>query len=284
MDRDLGWVILFFIVLFVMWYVSGGTFNSGIIMEPLKQGLRESQQPSEPTPSVIEETPSAKKPEDSGASPHKGKVHIRTGNVTATDPDKEYFRLYADYLDNERINITGWILVNENNEEQTIGKGAEIAYSAQINPEYNIMLDPGGEALILTGKSPINTNFKINICTGYFTQFQTFEPTISKSCPAPSKSPGLYETKDDSCIDYVNSLPICVMPLEIPFGLQNACQDFISSHINYNGCVKDYKDSKSFFKKEWRVYLGRSEEFWPRKYSTITVLDQSRRLVDSLDY
>lgn len=278
---DPGWLILFLLILAVMWYVQGGRLgNNGIIMEPPSSV---NQSPANETITATTPPPSQKIPAPN-ESPYKNQVNIVADAVHATNPNQEYITLTASYGNKESIDITGWTLTNKAGTVIKIGQGAYLPYSAQVNPQTDIKLEPGGKALLLTGKSPIATSFQINTCTGYFSQFQSFFPKLPEQCPYPKNLIGLYEMRDDACIAYIEKLPRCRMPQNIPLLTQDACRAVIESNFSYAGCVANEGNKEKFYSKEWRVYLNKDAKLWKDKYEKITLTDRDGKTVDELSY
>jgi len=282
MDKEFGWILLFLLLIFVMWYSQGGVFDSGIKLEPPRQSSDGERYGFFQSNETIKESKESEKIIPEGQSPYKDMISIKTTSVKTENAQDEHISIQAHYNNKEGVNISGWILKNNKNETAVIGRGAYLPYSARVNPQEDIVLQPRENAIILTGKSPIGTNFKVNICTGYFNQFQSFTPPLPNKCPYQRSAPGLYDL-DDSCIDYVESLSRCTMPISSG-RYSDACGNFISLHANYNGCVNDYKDSDNFYSRDWRVYLGRESELWKGARGTIKVIDEFGRLIKEVSY
>ena len=82
------------------------------------------------------------------------------------------------------MKITGWKLKGKTGLDIAIGQGASYIYSnVASQPQENIYLKPGEKAIIITGKSPLGTSFKLNKCAGYFEQFHEFAPELNIDCP-----------------------------------------------------------------------------------------------------
>jgi hypothetical protein len=286
-NRDLGWVILFLIILGMMWYTQGGHFKLSpskdkIILNPPQQDAdRSSFETVKNPPAKSELTP------PSTDSLFKGKISLSAGAATASQPDKEYISFRVSSENKEAVNITGWTLQNKKGLKVVIGKGIILPFLARVNPVQDIFLEPGAEATVITGKSPVQASFRLNVCTGYFNQTENFIPSIASQCPDPeevAQKQNLYRIDDNVCFNYVRSLSRCVMPLNAPYGISNDCQNFLSEHISYNGCVNDYKKEENFYAKDWRIYLGRDSEFWGEQYEKIILLAKEGKIVSELSY
>ena len=218
-------------------------------------------------------------------SVYKSKVRLARGTASEADPNKEYIELQASSNNQKLMPITGWVLKNSKNEEMKIGKGAYFVFSAQINQEIDILLAPGAKVYVNTPRSPIGANFQTNICTGYFEQFQDFIPSLRKDCPHPYKDISPSANLKDKCLDYIERLPRCEMPINnIPWDLDDACRKYLSENINYNSCVANHRKDKNFYSNEWRIYLGRGKELWKSRRETITLYDQLGKIIDSISY
>jgi len=283
MNRDLMWLLFFLMLLFIMWYSQGGTFQSGIKFEPPQQSGANNYDFFNSGETITTSVNGTLR-DSQAASSYKDQIIIRASAVATTNPQQEYITIRANYDNKNPINITGWVLKNNNNEVATIGQGSYLPYSARINTTEDIILKPGNEAVIVTGKSPIGTNFQINTCVEYFNQFQNFIPKLTSQCPYTSSVPGLYNLNDNQCIDYIESLPRCQMQTNMPWYLQNECRQFINEHLNYNGCVNDYKNKKDFYSGDWRIYLGKSTDFWKDRRGSITIFDAMGNLVERVSY
>lgn len=228
----------------------------------------------------------------SEASIFQGEIEIASySRAKDKTPDKEYIRLKVSRNASENINITGWRLQSPlTGVDVPIGEGAYLPYSARVNPELAIFVKPSEEIYIVTGRSPIGVSFRTNLCTGYFEQFQDFEPRLSKDCPRPIDD--IYRVtqvggglKGDACIDFVEDLNRCEIYLRsVPQNIGGACQTYVTEKVNYNTCVDLHKDDGDFKGDEWRVYLGRTEELWKEKREIIKLIDNQGKTVDVVTY
>jgi hypothetical protein len=284
--KDFGWLAIFLVVLGVIWFAQGGPSRLSSITSPY---LKSPSAPSSSSGGKITAPPAEntflqKTLPNLQDSPYKGKVSLSASAARQNNPQKEYLEIRAHYNNAESILITGWTLKGTKGETVSIGKGAYLPYSAQVNLQDPILLEKGGKAIIVTGQSPIGTSFRLNICTGYFNQFQTFYPSLPEECPRISQDEVPIDYPD-ACFNFVRSLSTCRMPLSsVPAAAGNDCATFISRKANYNGCVVDHKNDANFYKSEWRIYLGRSEELWGNERDTIILLDQEGKLVDYVSY
>lgn len=284
--KDLIWVLAFLIILAIVWYYTGGPSRpssiSGLFLnQPREQYSEELRKTTEEIVSGTSAQPGALTPE----SIYKSMVTLYAGyNAKQSDPQKEYVEIQASSQNDKPLHITGWALVGKNGLDIKIGQGAYLAYSAQVNPQEDIFLKPGERAIIVAGQSPIGTSFRLNKCAGYFAQFQDFSPNLATDCPRPGTENNLPNNLDNQCLDYLDRLPSCQMQISIPPGLSFNCQTYINDKINYKTCVELYKNDSDFYKPEWRVYLGRTEQLWKTERETIILKDENGKIIDWKSY
>lgn len=227
---------------------------------------------------------------DKGTSVYKDLVYIdSTSGATATDARKEYVIVRASKSNKNNVTITGWkIASGATGNNFTIGNGVQVFRSGQINTEGSIILQPGEKAVILTGRSPVGYSFRVNKCSGYLAQFQTFSPNLRSQCPLARDAdiPLNPQNFNDVCRDYIGRIGTCKIPTEtFPVSGGSTCQEFIIKHFHYNGCVDDHVfDSDFYSPKEWRIYLNRDNEIWKTKREIIKLLDLAGNTVDISSY
>ncbi|MEK7566652.1 MAG: hypothetical protein AAB527_00760 [Patescibacteria group bacterium] len=260
---DVSWVILILIIAAVLW-ISGAS-----LMKPVDQ-------PGAETPATDSGTVSNGSTKKEPAPV----IRIYTSNIWTERPDEEYIELLADYSNTKEVNISGWKLQNRDNKIFIIPTGAGLPYVGQVNTQSNIKLGPGEKAIIITGKSPIGTGFRPNICTGYFNRLYEFKPRLPENCPPPDKEPGV-DAQNNACFSYIKTLPRCQTPTlsNAPSNVNFACREFIDQKLSYASCVETHKKDAGFFANEWRVYLERNEEAWSNVRETIKLFDQNSNLV-----
>lgn len=228
-----------------------------------------------------------------GMSPYKGKIVIRRnlGPVKKTDIDKEYVLLEASGSNVESVNITDWRLESTiTNRSVAIPEAIHLVFPGSAGSKLPVVLEPGDKAYIVTGRSPIGVSFRVNKCSGYYTQFQSFTPNISKKCPLPEDEILQYDRDtsifiDNVCMDFVDRIRRCQVPTKtLPLNLSFACQDAIGETINYGSCIDYHKDDPDFKQPDWRIYLRRDLELWRDKNETIRLLDENGDEVDVFSY
>lgn len=224
-------------------------------------------------------------------SPYRGQVRVSGGGTGSEDPDHEYVTLRASGKDS--IDITGWRLVSgASGRGARIPEGAVLPRSGRVNDTGRIVLNPGDEAIVVTGEAPTGVSFKENKCTGYFMSRQEFYPSLSNQCPSPYQEFEKYyagnELRDDKCYDLMRSAPSCKTPSDS--GVSKACSALIDDYLTYNGCVEQHKGDADFAGDTWRIYLeyensrGRSDELWKSSRDAVKLLDSEGRTVDLYTY
>jgi len=285
-ERDLGFVILFFIVLGVLWYAQGGykkiPQSPLLNVEQTTTGSFEISEGGSVSGGGTSGTGVKTKDGIEITSEYGDKVFLYIREARKTVAKEEYIEIKASGSNKNPINISSWTLVGKENLTIPIPRGVEIFESGKENTEKDIILYPGDKAIVSTGKSPLGKSFKINKCTGYFSSTQTFYPSISKNCPNPKDESWLNEVSHN-CSDYVKTLSRCNIPTSLPpFG--GNCILYINKFLNYNGCVEAHKNDNNFFKNEWRVFLNRSNHLWHPDHDTIILRDGAGKVVDSINY
>ena len=231
--------------------------------------------------------------ESGNASPYKGQVYFSRNiqGLRGASTAGEYIAVEASSQNGAPVPITGWRLKSAVTDfEARIGNGSPLFYSGRANNEVPIELRPGEQAIISTGRSPAGTSFRVNKCSGYLAQFQTYEPTLQASCPLPH-----YETTfaksgqnlDDACTAYLRTLRPCTAPITSspPSSVNASCAAFIADTLNYNSCIDNHRlDADFYAKREWRVFLGRDSKLWRNERETIQLLDQNGKMVDLYSY
>ena len=305
---NIVWFIGIIAFLWFAWFATGGPYSgrtgAPFLEPPAPVGSGEIYGPGDLIPtsstSIIRKRTSQStnvEEESTGSAGEVGDVSLFGGKVSFTfrgrtgaresDAKKEYVEIIASKNNTQPVHITGWTLKSAvTGKSVVIGEGTYLARSGEVNPEDPIFLNPNDVALIATGRSPIGVSFKINMCSGYFEQFQDFAPPISKECPY-AKSEDLPEGITDACTDFIEDIPRCETYIKaLPLSLANdpQCQEYVSSKIHYSGCVELHKNDAKFYKPEWRIFFGRDQELWKEKKETILLLDNTGKIVDSVTY
>lgn len=308
--RDVGILILFFIVLGVAWLVRGGpervsknpptspflsttgfsySGNSGSSQAGASvSGNNNSYYPAPiPVQFLYEELGIDEnfmgEQADSDISEYQGKITLSSGQARWTDPAGEYVEVRASSGNSSQIDITNWTIEGKIGLDLKIPQAVRLYLSNQVNRKEDILLSPGDKAIITTGHSPIGDSFLLNKCSGYFSQFQNFSPSISLQCPRPQDEDWPLSLSDD-CLDYIDRLPACKANFTHPLYTENNCIEAINKTLNYNKCVDLHKGDDDFYKKEWRIYLSRDEELWKDRRENIILRDSKGKIVDEVSY
>ena len=281
-----GWIWLFLIIVAAILVSGSGFFREGGIRfgSGTDEGTVEEKVAGvAPLPELSPPGEKAPSATDSTLSTLKGKLALYRGLASSANANQEYVEISAPSSNDIKIFIGGMGLGNSRGERFAIGAGAYLPYSGQVNPEEGIQLEPGGRAYIITGRSPIGTSFRPNLCAGYFQQFNKFEPRLREECPR-SEDEDSTRGLQNSCLDFLETVQTCRQVLEIPLGLTPECQNYVSLEINYKKCVERHRNDPGFYSKNWYIYLGRDNEIWSSRRETITLYDREGKILDSISY
>ena len=228
------------------------------------------------------------------SSPLRGKLWI-SGVVRSTDANKEYITIATSKDLQKETTITGMTVKSvESGQVAQIGEGVNTFISNSANTPSEIKIYPNQKVLVTTGRSPLGYSFRLNKCTGYFSQFQTFAPALPQICPrlkneaqpqAPNRLP-------DACLDYIDSFATCKIITELPKTVTDKlnseeeyrCLTFIQKNTGYQNCTDLHKYDSDFYGTEWRTYLNHSNPIWKKSRETIWLLDQSGRFISQYSY
>lgn len=316
LHQEFGWFIWGMVGLAFIWFFTGGaqseTAHQGAYLKPPApldsgeaygkyyagtDGRGETEVVLPPNPSVFIKnteskiqnlfirTSSTEKPQTTSGLVKKLTFDGSAG--AKNDAATEYIRIVANENISTPIAISGFRLAgNALDSTAYIPKATDSLILGVTGAKSSVTLPAGGRALIASGRSPIGTSFRENICTGYLDQFQTYTPALRKECPEPLDElsrAGL--SSDSSCRNFVESLPRCrVYQGTLPAGLSGACKTFVTNKLTYNGCAYDHAKDKNFYKNEWRLFLDQSKELWRNKTETIQLIDDAGKTIDSLSY
>lgn len=221
------------------------------------------------------------------ASKYKGLVNLSSIS-RSTNPGNEYLTIRVS-SGAGNIPVTGWMIKSINSGVSvTIPKATYLYFTGMANTEDNIVLTDGDTLYLVTGMSPNGSSFKVNKCSGYLGQFQSFTPYLNANCPAPKEEDlsGIPKiTLNDACFDYIDSMSQCrtqTNPLPVNWSFE--CTNFIYTKINYSSCVNTHKNDADFGQHEWRVYLKRNATLWKDRREDIVLYDNLGKVVDSLTY
>ncbi|MDB5264952.1 MAG: seg [Parcubacteria group bacterium] len=223
-------------------------------------------------------------------SSYRDQVYLDTSSdgVDGTRANTEYLTIEVSSSAANDVSLSGWRLVSDKTGTNVIiPQGRETPRTGNVNQTGAIVLHPGDRAIVSTGSSPIGVSFRENACVGYLGDSDEFTPELYNSCPSATDEYYDYydgnTDKDTKCSDYVNTVDRCETP-RVSSSLSRACKDFVSDHLNYNGCVKEHGDDRDFKGDTWRVYLGQRNELWKSSNETIRLVDPSGKTVDLVSY
>jgi|SRR5581483_5350423 len=224
----------------------------------------------------------------SALSPYHGIISL-SYPAQSNDPNQEYISIRNTNYGSaaKPILVTGWKIQDANGTVVTIPKASYLYFTNSENTADPVYLSPNDTLYLITGTSPINASFKLNKCSGYLDQFNTFIPYVPQDCPLArnedlSKIP-TYAT-NDACFDYINSYPACKTQTDIlPNSWSVECRNFITN-LNYQSCVDTHKKDSDFYENSWRVYLNRSDHIWKSSHEDIILYDNNGKVVDEVKY
>lgn len=208
---------------------------------------------------------------------------------SSTDVSGEYISIRVSSIASTSIPVTGWTIKSLNSGTSvTIPKATYLYYSGTVNTEENIYLQKNDTLYLVSGYSPVGASFKVNKCSGYLSQFQTFNPYLYSSCPRPrdeNLSSIPKTTINDACLDYIETYPRCkVQTAPLPQNWSSECRNFIYNTINYPSCVNTHRYDADFYQNEWRVYLKRNSPLWKSTRENLVLYDNLGKIVDTLTY
>lgn len=189
--------------------------------------------------------------------------------------------LAAGFESTGTIDITGWTF-KANRTSSYVPSAVNFFYSSGANNEGEIKLKSGDVLNMYFGlSSPIGQNLRLNLCTGYLANHNTFTPDIPRSCPYPDQSE--IQKFSGQCQDYVNSLGGCTEVQDNPpvpvYDYQ--CLDYLKQ-FNYAGCLNKYSSRQDFLGNEWWAWIG--GWFLDPRHDQVALLDRNGLLVDLTSY
>lgn len=226
-----------------------------------------------PTPTATP-TPTIAIKKESATSTYWGKIAIK-GISKSDKPDDEYLTIQNVSTTSERISITGFKMITSTGEEFKIPKGHNIPGISPV-PNDNIVLARYETAKIITGRQENRMDFRENICEGYLTENSNFGNKLSRSCPKPAIATEL--RLPDHCIKVFESTASCrtadLSKIQIA-----ECIAFSDAHLNYQGCVNDFRTRSDFLGKNWLIWMQRSRTFLRTIHDKITLYDNEGKIV-----
>jgi hypothetical protein len=256
-------------------------------------------------------------------SPWANKITVARGNsAREIQPNREYIYIRAGFglKAGERVDITGWTLVNArgsrlfqagnalirvNSDRVTIPQAVRL-FTTDGKFNYTpVTLGRGERAVVVTGSMPIQSpyaipSFRVNKCMGYIENMKEYDfiPRISTSCTDPGRRPDI-GTMEKSCFDFIRNMRSCHTPdmgpqringrLEYGYvdgvgGLSQRCKNYLATNFSYNACVAETAGDPDFFTNEWRIYLNQKNSLWGGDRESISLYDNQGLLVDTIDF
>ncbi|MBI5456252.1 hypothetical protein HY969_00765 [Candidatus Kaiserbacteria bacterium] len=224
-------------------------------------------------------------------SPIFGSVRIAPAysNTAGNTADSEFLVLEASLSNTAPTSLAGWSLQSAlTGVRVSIPGAASPLRQGNVNSLVAATLDPGSVALVATGPSPVGASFRENICAGYLSDFQDFYPPLSLQCPTPASELPLtadnLKRYGDACFDYIERLPSCTFPTNVPTELSAECRSFLQNTLSYTGCAALHGNSLSFGTNTWRLFLRSDRPLWRDSHDAIRLLDAEGRTVDAYVY
>lgn len=225
-------------------------------------------------------------------SPYYGKVHISGFNMSQDYNTQSTFSLGGDGSIEKAIDIRGWKL-RGNKGADLVVPGAVADYNPVSSPVTGALsVGPGMNVQFWSGRSPIDLNFRLNKCTGYFnrvdpsTGINLFDPELPRDCPVPFEYEGLVRFSG-VCQDFIRSLSSCYIPTPEEINsvaiYDNGGCSALAQKVGYYNCYAQYHGIPEFFSNEWRIWLNRGFTFDPI-HDQLLLLDTKNLLVDRLVY
>lgn len=209
---------------------------------------------------------------------------IRLGSVYATeDFSQGQVALYANFYDNEAINVSGWLL-RARQGSQIVPQAINVYDPTGLTAESDIILRSVDYLNIYTSSaSVIGKNLRMNKCIGYLQNNNNFNPSLPMDCPSPVTDRSQISNFTGICQDYLLSFYGCRLPDANVLLPQNdyGCLAYLDK-INYKGCYSDHVSDSDFLSHEFRAWVGGS--FLDSRHDKLELLDRKGLLVDLYEY
>lgn len=213
------------------------------------------------------------------SSSAKGKIKISDVSGTSETPQFESITI-ENGSEKENISITGFVISSDKS-SFIIPKGHHLLGSS-ASAEDPIILRPRERAIITVGKQAKLMDFRENLCTGYYSEFSDYTPSLSSSCPRPDTRELLQLS--DRCINVIERTSTCRTADLQDILIESVCSEYINQNLNYAGCVRNYQSRSDFFSDHWLIWMQRTEEFFRNTHDKIILKDRLGRVVDEYSY
>lgn len=229
--------------------------------------------------------------DDGHLSDHAYTITLDAHGAGNKDPDSEYIAIYVSPQSRVPINLSRWSVQSSvTGKKITVGNAVTLPIAGSVMRGDPVIAPPGSTLYLTSGSSPVGFSFQTNRCIGYFEQFNNFTPRLRRECPLPEEQLGYDELSgpnrfSDACLDIIEDIRQCeIYTRVLPITLSSSCQRFISQKVNYNSCVRTYKDGGDFYRNEWRLFYNSTDEIWKDTRESIQLLDEDNKVVDIISY
>lgn len=135
--------------------------------------------------------------------------------------------------------------------------------------------------MITAGRQERRMDFRANLCTGYFDESSSFTPYLYHQCPRPDTRKLI--SLSDRCLRIIDSTSSCRQAKFEGF-VDSDCSVYLNEHLNYAGCVRDYRSRQDFYSKEWFIWMQRDKEFFRNVHDKVILRDTIGKVVDEHSY
>ncbi len=203
-------------------------------------------------------------------SEYYGRIKLGTVNHTQLS-------LRAVFTSGEKIDVTGWYL-KANHGGWFVPQAVNIYEPNGLATPTDIFLGRGETLSMYSGVSPVGTNFRLNLCTGYLNNDRKFVPTLPRQCPGADTA--TLRNFSSQCQDYVPSaVSGCKVPKSVPPVpyYDDGCRNYLKN-FTFQGCFNLYRSEPNFLSKEWRAWMGTT--FVDARHDRVFLLDKNGFVVD----
>ena len=213
---------------------------------------------------------------------YKGKIVIGYASGGGALPENEFIYI-ENRSEGDNISITGMELSSTKGVSFTIPRAYFLPGMLNSGADDSVVLKPNGRAILTAGRQERKINFQTNLCTGYFNETSKFIPKPANRCPQVA-SGDLPDNLSDNCVQIIQNTGACRAPQTEEPIYEERCSQYIASHLNYNGCVADYRARTNFYSGEWLIWMQRSAGFLRATRETLILKDTSGKEVDRYSY
>ncbi len=304
--REIGFLLFIFIAIGVVWYWNGGperalsrqgilfnySANQGAVVFPVPQiapnGRASLGSEKISATNNISTLTSALNEYREKKSPYADTVTLVRSRADSEFAD-EYLTIKVSPQATRPVVLTGWKLESTiTNASASLPQAAQLPYVGTSNTLGPVRVDPGSTVHVVTGRSPVGTSFRTNICTGYFEQFQDFTPSLPIECPRAvdeSERRLTIADQNEACDAALRSVKRCTLTIKsLPATVGTACLNLIQQDLSYNGCITTHRNDPKFYQNEWYLYLNHERELWKQRGERIKLVDESGFTVGAVEY